>query len=355
MEGGGPSHNGRSLSVRALGIETSCDETAAAVVEADDSGLRLVAQELATRPEETAALGGIVPELAVRQHLELLPGITRAVLGKQEVLEAVGATAGPGLAPALLVGLAFGKSLAWAQRASFHAINHLEGHIFSPFVSRGKWPEFPHLALIVSGGHTLLVDVSAPKRRRLVGSTRDDAAGEAFDKLARLVGLGYPGGPEIEKEAVGGEVGRISLPRPMKGSEEGDFSFSGLKNAARLLFEKEPDLAKPGAKRNHFCAEVQAAIAECLADRCRLALRRTGRKLLTVSGGVSANRTVARALEEAARAEGAILLSPKTGWSTDNAAMIAAVTARRHLDGGGSDWETDADPRWSVESGQNRA
>lgn len=340
--------------MRALGIETSCDETAAALVEADDSGLRLIAQRLATRPEETEALGGIVPELTVRQHLELLPGITRAVMAKQEPLEAVGATAGPGLAPALLVGLAFGKSLAWAQGASFHAINHLEGHLFSPFVSRGKWPEFPHLALVASGGHTLLVDVPAPGRRRLVGSTRDDAAGEAFDKLARLVALGYPGGPELEKEAVGGEVGKISLPRPMKGSEEGDFSFSGLKNAARLLLEKEPGLARPGAKRKHFCAEVQAAIAECLADRCRLALRRTGRKLLAVSGGVSANRTVARALEEAARAEGATLLSPTAGWSTDNAAMIAAVTARRHLDGGGSDWETDADPRWSVESGQNR-
>ena len=199
------------------------------------------------------------------------------------------------------------------------------------------------------------MDVPSPGRRRCLGSTRDDAAGEAFDKLARMVGLGYPGGAEIEKEASRGEVGRISLPRPMKGSEEQDFSFSGLKNAARLLLEKQTELAKPGVKRSHFCAEVQAAIAECLADRCRLALRRTGRKLLTVSGGVSANRTVARALEEAARAEGASLLSPMAGWSTDNAAMIAAVTARRHLDGAGSDWETDADPRWSLESGQNRA
>lgn len=353
MEGGGPADGGGSLNVRALGIETSCDETAAALVEADDSGLRLIHQQLATRPEESAALGGIVPELTVRQHLELLPGITRAVLGREGSLAAVGATAGPGLAPALLVGLAFGKSLAWAQHASFHAINHLEGHIFSPFVSRGKWPEFPHLALIASGGHTLLVDAAAPGRRRVVGSTRDDAAGEAFDKLARMVGLGYPGGPEIEKEAARGEVGKIPLPRPMKGSEEGDFSFSGLKNAARLLLEKEPGLAQPGERRAHFCAEVQAAIGECLADRCRLALRRTGRKLLTLSGGVSANQTVGRALEEAARAEGAKLLSPMAGWNTDNAAMIAAVTARRHLDGGGSDWETDADPRWSVESGQN--
>lgn len=341
--------------MRALGIETSCDETAAALVEADPSGLRLIAQTLTTRPEESSALGGIVPELTVRQHLEVLPKIIRDVLNKQERPEAVGATAGPGLAPALLVGLAFGKSLAWAQRASFHAINHLEGHIFSPFVSRGKWPEFPHLALIASGGHTLLVDASEARRRRVIGSTRDDAAGEAFDKLARMVGLGYPGGPEVEKEAAGGEVGKIRLPRPMKGSEEEDFSFSGLKNAARLLLEKEPGISKPGQQRAHFCAEAQAAIAECLADRCRLALRRTGRKLLTLSGGVSSNRTVARALEEAARAEGATLLAPATGWNTDNAAMIAAVTARRCLDGADSDWEADADPRWSVESGQNGA
>jgi N6-L-threonylcarbamoyladenine synthase len=169
------------------------------------------------------------------------------------------------------------------------------------------------------------------------------------------VGLGYPGGPEIEKEAAAGEVGKIKLPRPMKGSDEGDFSFSGLKNAARLLLDREPGIGQPGTLRADFCAEVQAAIAECLADRCRLALRRTGRKLLTVSGGVSANRVVARALEEAARAEGARLLTPAPGWNTDNAAMIAAVTARRHLDGAKSDWETDADPRWSVESGQNGA
>jgi N6-L-threonylcarbamoyladenine synthase len=339
--------------VRALGIETSCDETAVALVEADDSGIRLVAQKLATRLEESAALGGIVPELTVRQHLELLPSITRAVLGEDRPLKAVGSTAGPGLAPALLVGLAFGKSLAWARRASFHAINHLEGHIYSPFVSREKWPEYPHLALIASGGHTLLVDVPSVSQRRVIGGTRDDAAGEAFDKLARMVALGYPGGPEIEREAARGEVGTIRLPRPMKGSEEGDFSFSGLKNAARLLLEKQPDLAQPGVRRAHFCAEVQAAIAECLADRCRLGLRQTGRKLLTVSGGVSANRTIARALEEAARAEGANLLAPLPSWNTDNAAMIAAVTARRLLDGVPSDWESDVDPRWSVESDQN--
>jgi len=350
MEGGGAACCRRPLTVQALGIETSCDETAAALVEASATGLRLVSQQLATRPEESAELGGIVPELTVRQHLELLPNLAGSVLQGEGPLEAVGATAGPGLAPALLVGLAFGKSLAWARRSSFHAINHLEGHIFSPFVSRGKWPEYPHLALIASGGHTILVDVCNASLRRIVGSTRDDAAGEAFDKLARMVGLGYPGGPEIEKEAIRGEVGKIKLPRPMKGAAEGDFSFSGLKNAARLLMKKRPEMAGPGLLRAHFCAEVQAAIAECLADRCRLALRRTGHRLLTVSGGVSANQTVARALEEAARAEGASLLAPSAGWSTDNAAMIAAVTARRHLDGATSDWESDADPRWSVES-----
>ena len=341
--------------MRALGIETSCDETATALVEADAAGVRLTRQRLATRPEESAALGGIVPELTVRQHLELLPKLTQEVLAGEDRLEAVGATAGPGLAPALLVGLAFGKSLAWARQSSFHAINHLEGHIFTPFVSRGVWPEVPHLALIASGGHTLLVDVPNARLRTLVGSTRDDASGEAFDKLARMAGLGDPGGPAIEKEAAGGEVGKIRLPRPMKGSDEFDFSFSGLKNAARLLVEKEPELVRPGPRRADFCAEVQAAIAECLADRCRVALRKTGRKLLTVSGGVSANRLVARFLEEAARAEGARLLAPAPGWNTDNAGMIAAVTARRQLDGAGSDWESDADPRWSVDSGQTGA
>ncbi len=334
----------------ALGIETSCDETAVAVVEADDHGCRLIGEALATRPEEHALLGGIVPELTVRQHLELLPKITAQARGKcgRSSFHVVGATAGPGLAPALLVGLAFGKALAWAEKVPFHAINHLEGHLFSPFVSCGKWPEYPHLALIVSGGHTLLVDAVSPSERRIVGTTRDDAAGEAFDKLARMVGLGYPGGPEIENEAKGGEVGIYSLPRPMKGAPGCDFSFSGLKNAARLLLEKNPDIARSGSARSNFCAEVQAAISESLVDRCRNALEQTDRRLLTVSGGVSANQGITRALEELARRSGAKLLTAGAGWNTDNASMIAAVTARRALDGVASDWDTDADPRWSV-------
>ncbi|NCY20907.1 tRNA (adenosine(37)-N6)-threonylcarbamoyltransferase complex transferase subunit TsaD [bacterium] len=338
------------MKVRALGIETSCDETAVAIVEATGQGCALIAEELATRPEEHALLGGIVPEFTVRQHLELLPRITSRVREKagQEGFQVVGATAGPGLAPALLVGLTFGKALAWAHGGSFYAINHLEGHLYSPFVSRGRWPEYPHLALIASGGHTLLVDVFNPRERRIIGTTRDDAAGEAFDKLARMVGLPYPGGPAMEKEATHGEVGNYSLPRPMKGSEGCDFSFSGLKNAARLLKEKNPELASPGMPRVHFCAEAQAAIAECLADRCLQALKITGRKVLTLSGGVSANHTVYRMLEESAQRGGAKLLSAPGGWNTDNAAMIAAVTARRFLDQAESNWETDTDPRWSV-------
>ena len=333
-----------------MGIETSCDETAVAMVEAHEGGCTLIAEELATRPEEHSALGGIVPELTVRQHLEILPRIATRVREKagQESFSAVGATSGPGLAPALLVGLAFGKALAWAEKSSFYAINHLEGHLYSPFVSRGNWPVYPHLALIASGGHTLLVDAINPRKRNILGSTRDDAAGEAFDKLARMVGLAYPGGPAMEKEARAGEVGNYVLPRPMRGAEGCDFSFSGLKNAARLLLEKQPELALPGLARSHFCAEAQAAIGECLADRCFRALEKTGRKVLTLSGGVSANQTVYRMLEEAARRSGAKLLTAAGGWNTDNAAMIAAVTARRVLDQTESSWETDADPRWSV-------
>lgn len=355
MEGFCPPIHRRSLksvqgSVLALGIETSCDETAVALVEATEKGCVLLTEELATRPEEHGPLGGIVPELTVRQHLELLPRITQRVLRKTEKREytVVGATAGPGLAPALLVGLAFGKALAWSGKKSFFAINHLEGHLLSPFVSKGCWPVYPHLALIASGGHTLLVDAESPQRRTIVGTTRDDAAGEAFDKLARMVGLGYPGGPAVEKEARAGEVGHFPLPRPMLGSEGCDFSFSGLKNAARLLLEKQPELSLSGHPRSHFCAEVQAAIGECLADRCLRALQRTGRKTLTLSGGVSANRTVYRMLEETARRAGAVLESAAGGWNTDNAAMIAAVAARRALDQAPSDWHVDADPRWSV-------
>ena len=338
------------MSVRTLGIETSCDETAVAVIEADEQGCQLLGEALATRPEEHAALGGIVPELTVRQHLELLPRLTAEAknkFGKVKV-DGVGATAGPGLAPALLVGLSYGKALAWAQKNSFHAINHLEGHLFTPFVAKGRWPTYPHVALIVSGGHTLLVEASGPRARRILGTTRDDAAGEAFDKLARMVGLGYPGGAALEKEARGAEQECFSLPRPMKGTRGCDFSFSGLKNAARLLLEKDPELASPGPKRASFCAEVQAAISDSLVDRSAQALKETGIKTFTISGGVSANQGVLHALQKMAEERGIEFISATGGWNTDNASMIAAVTARRVLDGQASDWEADADPRWSV-------
>jgi len=338
------------VTVCTIGVETSCDETAVAVIEADEKGCRLCAEALATRPEEHSALGGIVPELTVRQHLELLPRLMVEVQEKAGArkVQAVGATAGPGLAPALLVGLSFGKALAWSQGNSFFAINHLEGHLFSPFVSQGMWPVYPHVALIVSGGHTLLVEASGPQRRKILGTTRDDAAGEAFDKLARMVGLGYPGGAALEKEARMGKKGRMSLPRPMKGTEGCDFSFSGLKNAARLLLEKNPEIAQPGEARSNFCAEVQAAITESLVDRASAALEKTGIATFTVSGGVSANQGVLQALKSMAQDRRVTLHCAAGGWNTDNASMIAAVAARRALDGLPSDWDADADPRWSV-------
>ena len=340
------------MSVRTLGIETSCDETAVAVIEADEQGCRLLGEALATRPEEHAALGGIVPELTVRQHLELLPRLTAEAKNKSGnvKVDGVGATAGPGLAPALLVGLSYGKALAWAQKNSFHAINHLEGHLFTPFVAKGRWPKYPHVALIASGGHTLLVEATGPRARRILGTTRDDAAGEAFDKLARMVGLGYPGGAALEKEAQGADQGCFFLPRPMKGTPGCDFSFSGLKNAARLLLEKDPGLTSPGRARASFCAEVQAAISDSLVDRSAQALKETGIKTFTVSGGVSANQGVLQALKKMAEERGVEFISAIGGWNTDNASMIAAVTALRVLDGQASDWDVDADPRWSVEA-----
>lgn len=338
------------MTVCTLGVETSCDETAVAILRADEEGCQLLGEALATRPQEHARMGGIVPELTVRQHLELLPKLYEEVAMKTGPirLDGVGATAGPGLAPALLVGLAFGKAFAWAQKTRFQAINHLEGHLFSPFVSQGKWPQYPHLALIVSGGHTLLVKADGPEQRKILGSTRDDAAGEAFDKLARMVGLGYPGGAALEKEARSGKKGRVSLPRPMRGTEGYDFSFSGLKNAARLLLEKNPELGQEGQARADFCAEAQAAISESLVDRSAKALEETGVRCLTVSGGVSANEGVREALRQMARERGCEFHTATGGWNTDNASMIAAVVARRVLDGQTSDWEADADPRWSV-------
>lgn len=302
-----------------LAIETSCDETAVAVLRGCGE---LLASEIASQAAAHAAFGGVVPEVASRNHLELLPPLAAGALAKARVapreLTAIVATGGPGLAPALLVGMAFGKALAIGLRKPFHAVNHIEGHLLSPFFGGQHIPR--HLALVVSGGHTLLVSVEGYRRYRVLGRTLDDAAGEALDKTAKLLGLPYPGGPAIEQLALQGSPGRFPLPRAMRDSGDLNFSFSGLKTAARYLLEREPPAP---ATLPDLCADFQNAVFEALVSKTLKALGQTGHSLLAVSGGVSSNAALRERLDSACAAVGAATRYAPRDLRTDNAAMIA--------------------------------
>jgi N6-L-threonylcarbamoyladenine synthase len=299
--------------MRVLGIETSCDETAAAVVGPDG-----VLSDVVYTQEVHAAYGGVVPELAARAHLEKLGATVRSALERAGVErpDAVAATAGPGLVGAVLVGLCWGKGLAQGWGVPFLAVNHLEGHLLSPLLEDRR-PDWPFLALVVSGGHTALYRCDAPGRYETLGETVDDAAGEAFDKVARLLGLGWPGGPLVDRLAQDGDPAAIAFPRPLPGHL--DFSFSGLKTAVRTYLQR-PDRRSDA----DVCASFQAAVVDCLALRVRKAMGVTGIERVAVSGGVAANS----ALRAAMAPLGAYL--PPRARCTDNAAMIA-FAGRTHL------------------------
>ncbi len=308
-----------------LAIETSCDETAVAVLRAPG---QLLAAEVASQIEVHNRFGGVVPEVASRNHLlALRPLIDRALgtadLGIVEVA-AFAATAGPGLATSLMIGLSAAKGLAVGMRKPFFAINHIEGHLLSPFF--GGEVE-PCVALVASGGHTILAEVLAAGKYRVLGQTRDDAAGEAFDKVAKLLGLPYPGGPAIEQRARGGDAGRFVLPRSMIDSGDAEFSFSGLKTAVRYLLPKvDLDEARSLAD---LCASFQEAVVDVLVAKTMAAAQRSGRKLVTVSGGVSCNARLRERFREACAADGFELRLAEPALCTDNAAMIAFVAAGR--------------------------
>jgi N6-L-threonylcarbamoyladenine synthase len=325
--------------MKVLGIETSCDETGVAIY-CDERGL--LAQALHSQIAMHERYGGVVPELASRDHIRRILPLTRQVLGAAGLvpgeLDAVAYTAGPGLAGALLVGAGFGASLAWGLGVPAIGVHHLEGHLLSPLLAADP-PEFPFVALLVSGGHTQLMDVQGVGRYALLGDTLDDAAGEAFDKSAKLLGLGYPGGPAIATLAEAGRPGRYQLPRPMLRSDDLDFSFSGLKTAVLTLVRKE--LAgdqQAGAQadanaeqvRADIAREVQDAITEVLVAKSVRALESSGRRTLVVAGGVSANRRLReRLLAEQARA-GFRVHFPELALCSDNGAMIAFAGALRH-------------------------
>ena len=308
-----------------LGIETSCDETGVAVY--DTAARRLLAHRVHSQVAMHEAYGGVVPELASRDHIRRLVPLARQVLDasgrKAADLGGVGYTEGPGLAGALLVGASFAHALAHALGIPAVGIHHLEGHLLSPLLGTPK-PDFPFVALLVSGGHTQLMRVDGVGEYSLLGETQDDAAGEAFDKTAKLLGLGYPGGPALSALAERGKRGRFRLPRPMIGSADLDFSFSGLKTAVVTLLRKDPSLDKADLAHAFVDAVVEVLVAKCAA-----ALEETGLTRLVVAGGVGANRQLRQALDARGRERGFDVYYPAPELCTDNGAMIAYAAALR--------------------------
>jgi len=340
----------RTLTV--LGIETSCDETAASVVRLTPDGeATILSSVVHSQIEDHAAFGGVVPEIAARSHVEMIDGVVRRAMVEAGLgydgLDGVAATAGPGLVGGVMVGLSFGKAVALARGLPLVAVNHLEGHAVSARL--GARVAYPFLLLLVSGGHCQLLEVRGIGDMSRLGTTIDDAAGEAFDKIAKAMGLGYPGGPALERMADGGDGARFDLPRALLGRKDCDFSFSGLKTAAsRLARTCETD-----QDRADLADAVQSAIARQLSERSDRAMAAYGERhehrLFVVAGGVAANRTVRRVLEATAAKRGFGFLAPPMAYCTDNAAMIALAGAERLQLGLVSDIDAPARPRWPLD------
>ncbi len=329
-----------------LGLESSCDETAAALVTSDRRILahKLAGQEAAHRP-----YGGVVPEIAARAHVEVIGPLVEAALAEAGVtlaqVDAVAATAGPGLIGGVMVGLVTGKALALASGKPLIAVNHLEGHGLSPRLADPDLA-FPYLLLLVSGGHCQLLLVEGVGRYRRLATTIDDAAGEAFDKTAKLLGLGFPGGPAVEKAAALGDPRAVPLPRPLVGSSEPHFSFAGLKSAvARVVGQYSAE---------DIAASFQQAVIDCLLDRTRRALQSVDATALVVAGGVAANAGVRTALETLAGEHGMRFVAPPLWLCTDNAAMIAWAGAERFAAGLTDPLDFPARPRWPLDPGAEK-
>jgi N6-L-threonylcarbamoyladenine synthase len=322
-----------------LGIETTCDETAAAVVRvgADGRGT-ILSNVVRTQIEDHAPYGGVVPEIAARAHVEVVDRVVAEALRQADTqagdLDAVAAAGGPGLVGGVLVGLTTAKAMALVLGKPLVAVNHLEAHALTARLTDGV--AFPFLLLLVSGGHTQLLAVTGVGAYAKLGTTIDDAIGEAFDKVAKLLGLAYPGGPEVERRAAGGDARRFAFPRPLQGRPEPDFSLSGLKTAVRIAADglRYPSGALTEKDIADICASFQAAVADMVADRCRVAIRlfreRHGEPTaLVVAGGVGANQTLRAVLQKTAEAAGLPLVVPPPKLCTDNGAMIAWAGAER--------------------------
>jgi len=332
-----------------LGIETSCDETGLALY---DTPGGLLAHAVHSQVAMHEAYGGVVPELASRDHLRRLVPLSRQVFARAgrrlEDLSAVAYTEGPGLAGALLAGAAYARGMALALGVPAVGIHHLEGHLLSPLLS-ARAPAFPFVALLVSGGHTQLMRVHEVGRYELLGETQDDAAGEAFDKTAKLLGLGYPGGPALSKLAEEGDAGQFRLPRPMIGSGDLEFSFSGLKTAVLTSLRK---IELDEKSRKNLARSFVDAVVDVLVAKCALAMERSGLTQLVVAGGVGANRQLRAALDAKGRASGFDVYYPEPELCTDNGAMIAFAAALRMA--AGKPAEANASfsvrPRWDLAS-----
>ncbi len=345
----------RSDCLTVLGVESSCDETAAAVVRlrADGAG-DVLSDVIASQIAEHAPYGGVVPEIASRAHLRAVNPVLREAVesaGGWDVIDAVAVTSGPGLVGALLVGVQAAKAVSFARQIPLVGVNHLAGHLLAPFLDRpqaiGSRPAFPFVALLASGGHTALYRADSPTRFRELGATRDDAAGEAFDKVAKLVGLGYPGGPVIDRLAAQGDPRAIEFPRSMQGPNL-EFSFSGLKTAVSVHVQRHGVPA--GNDLADLAASVQAAIVDTLVRKLMLAVQREGVRDAVLSGGVAANRGLREAALRACERQGVALHVPPARSCTDNAAMIAYAGAVALRAGHRDDETLNARASWPVET-----
>jgi N6-L-threonylcarbamoyladenine synthase len=323
--------------MRVLGIESSCDESAVSIVDAQFGKAGVLANIVSSQIRMHQPFGGIVPEVATREHLRNLPQILPALLAQSHLqlsdLDAIAVTQGPGLATSLLIGYSYARALALAADLPVYGVNHLEGHLFSPFLARGEDVQFPFIGLIASGGHTLLVHAKGWDNYVKLGGTIDDAAGEAFDKVARLMNLPYPGGPRIEALAKQGNPEACTFPRSFPQKNNYNFSFSGLKTSVRYFFEKNPQAHDDPAWIADLCASFQSAVVDVLARKAGNALHATGCKRLVASGGVLCNEALRVALAQTCAEHGATLHVADAKLCTDNAAMIASTAAQK-LDAG---------------------
>ncbi len=327
-----------------LGIESSCDETGIGIY-SSDSGL--ISHKLFSQVSLHAEYGGVVPELASRDHIQRAIPLIKEALNESGInlndLTGIAYTAGPGLSGALLVGGSIAQSLAWGLGIPALGVHHMEGHLLAPLLEVER-PEFPFVALLVSGGHTLLVDVPRIGEYKILGESLDDAVGEGFDKTAKILGLGYPGGPALAKLAKKGDKGRFTFPRPMTDRPGLDFSFSGLKTFARNTFINFPN------EKANIAKAFEVAATETLTIKCNRALKQTGYKTLVVAGGVSANLSLRESLNEMATEIDAIVYYPALDFCTDNGAMIALAGHYRFLAGQrNQNYEITIKPRWSLE------